>query len=201
MRFQQGVRVHLVGISGAGLSSLASYLKEGGAQVTGSDLRRGDVWNTLEGMGIPLRLGHDPSHLDFRDGCVVASAAVPRENPEVREARKRGLEVLKFSEALGELSGTRPTLAVAGTHGKTSTSGMLVCALRGGGQDPGYILGGSLAGEGLLGGRVGDGRNLVVEACEYDRSFHRLRPAACAILNVEADHFDCYPDWTSLEES
>ncbi len=201
MRFHRGVRVHLVGISGAGLSSLASYLKERGARVTGSDLRKGDVWNTLERMGIPLRLGHDPSHLDFREGWVVASAAVPRENPEIREARRRGMDVLKFSEALGELSRTRPTLAVAGTHGKTSTSGMLVCALRGGGQDPGYILGGSLVGEGCLGGRVGDGRNLVVEACEYDRSFHRLRPVACAILNVEADHFDCYPDRASLVES
>ncbi len=201
MRFQEGVRVHLVGISGAGLSSLAAYLKESGARVTGSDLRRGEAWNTLEDMGISLRLGHDPASLDFRRGVVVASAAVPPGNPEIHEARRKGLSVLKFSEALGELSRARPTLAVAGTHGKTSTSGMVVCALRGGGLNPGYILGGTLVGESRLGGRMGDGGYLVVEACEYDKSFHRLAPRACAVLNVEADHFDCYPTRADLLSS
>lgn len=201
MRLTEECRAHLVGITGAGLSSLAAYLSEGGTTVSGSDLRPGPAAGALRGLGIQVRAGHDAANVDFTGGVVVASAAIPAGNPELAEARRRGLRVLKFSDALGEIACERPTLAVAGTHGKTSTGGMLVHALRAAGQDPGYILGGTLMGESELGGRRGSDASFVVEACEYDRSFLRLSPWAAAILNVDPDHFDCYPEPQALLEA
>jgi UDP-N-acetylmuramate--alanine ligase len=194
VRLSEAARAHLVGINGAGLSSLAAYLCEGGTQVTGSDQRSTALTGSLQQLGVRVSLGHDPSLVDFEGGFVVRSAAIPQDNPELVQARRLGLPVYKYSQVLGAITKERSTFAVAGTHGKTSTCGLALAAFRGAGLDPGYILGGSVNGDGLLGGARGSQEHLLVEACEYDRSFLKLSPRVAVVLNVDADHFDCYRD-------
>ncbi|MFQ5504075.1 MAG: Mur ligase domain-containing protein, partial [Planctomycetota bacterium] len=201
MRIAAGVRQsHLIGIGGYGMSALARLLHGLGARVSGSDLCESRRVHELRELGVDVRIGHSAENLRLDRGQIIYSAAVPDDCPELISARQRGLPCFLYSEAVGRLSEEVRTLAIAGTHGKTSTTALTVAALRAAGMDPSFLIGGEvpcLAGNGYGGGS----ELLVVEACEFNRSFHELRPAHAAILNVERDHFDCYPSREALEES
>jgi|JRYL01.1.fsa_nt_gb UDP-N-acetylmuramate--alanine ligase len=193
-------RFHFVGIGGAGMSGLARLLLGSGAQISGSDASDGALFRGLQEAGCELWLGCGPERIAGEDGYVVRSAAVPPNDPEVLECVRRGFTSLLYAEAVGRLSEGRRTLAIGGTHGKTTTTGLTVAGLRSAGFDPSHLIGGEVP---ELGGNGhgGAGSEFVVEACEFNRSFHSLRPLCGAILNVDHDHFDCYPSTDELCEA
>jgi UDP-N-acetylmuramate--alanine ligase len=195
-----GRRLHFVGIGGAGMSGLALVAHGLGASVTGSDRAAGSPYaGLLRAAGIEPAIGHDAANVP--DGAeVVVSSAIPPDNPERGAARDRGLRELHRADLLGELTRLRPTIAVAGTHGKTTTSSMLVHALRGCGMDPGYLVGGAVRSTGSNAG-WGAGEWLVVEADESDRSLLKLAPAIAVLTNAELDHHTTYASQRDVDET
>lgn len=193
-------RFHFVGVGGAGMSGLARLLAGIGGVVTGSDAGGGAVVDGLARQGLAVWTGCQPERIDGADGYVIRSAAVPASDPEVQQCVRLGFTSLLYAEAVGRLSEGRKTLAIGGTHGKTTTTGLTVAALRGAGLDPSHLIGGEVP---ALGGNGHGGRSseFVVEACEFNRSFHNLRPFGAAILNVDHDHFDCYPSTDELVQA
>ena len=186
------MKVHFVGIGGIGMSGLAKILAARGDSVTGCDKAP---------CGFPgAKVGHDPSHLRGAPGLVVRTAAVPDTHPEIAEAKARGIPVLKYAEVLGRLSAERETIAVAGCHGKTTTTSMISWILSRAGLAPSFVCGGVIP---QLGSNAapGGGKHLVVEACEYDRSFLNLSPACAVITNIEEDHLDYYRDIAEIKEA
>ncbi len=188
--------VHLVGVAGSGLSGLASLFLSAGVEVSGSESQDSPTLRKLENAGVRCAVGHDGANVGPRTELVVASAAIAAENPELVAARSRGIAVLKYSQCLGALMGRRTGIGIAGTHGKTTTTAMVASALTDAGRDPGFLIGGEYPG---LGGasRWGTGELFVAEACEFDRSFHRLQPVHAIVTNIEEDHLDYF---MSLEE-
>lgn len=193
-------RVHLIGIGGTGMSGLARILKKRGYVVSGSDGRASHATAVMEGLGIPISTPHCENALDFERGLVIASAAIPGTNPEVLRARAVGVPVVKYAVGLAAAAATRRVLAVAGCHGKTTTSAMTAFLLRQAGVDCGYVIGGNVQ---QLEGNAADGHapEFVVEACEYDRSFLNFTPALAAITNLDADHLDYYKSYGAVVEA
>lgn len=194
----RGRRLHFVGVGGAGLSGYARAAAALGAQVSGSDSAESPYLRALVDEGV-LRtaLGHDERNVPSGDDVeVVYSSAVPEDNVERAVARRRGLRERPRAELLGELSSLRRTIAVAGTHGKTTTSSMLVHALRGAGMDPGWMIGG-IPGAGLANAHWSAGEWLVVEADESDRSLLSLAVEVAVLTSLELDH---HATFASLEE-
>ena len=188
-------RIHFVGIGGAGMSAIAKVLVERGSVVSGSDLKRSRAATVLEAMGVRLAIGHDPANLGDAE-LVVASAAIGERNPELVAARERNIPIITRGEALARvLEGSR-SIVVAGTHGKTSTTSMIVSALHAAGSDPTYLVGGGLNDSGTN-ARAGRDDISVAESDESDGSFLLLHPHIAVITNVELDHVD---HWASLEE-
>jgi UDP-N-acetylmuramate--alanine ligase len=185
-----GVYAHFIGIGGAGMSGLAKVLADRGVVVTGSDLRLSRYAEALADAGIVIHVGHDVANLGDPE-VVVISSAIPEANPELAEARRRGIPVWQRARMLAELAGDRRTIAVAGTHGKTSTSSMAAAALSAMGLDPTFLIGGELNDVGSN-ARCGEGDLYVVEADESDGSFLNLSPYVAIVTNVEADHLDHY---------
>ncbi len=184
-------RIHLIGIGGSGMSAIARVLLERGHSVSGSDLQDSPLLQELGRRGAHVYVGHQAEHVGDADIVVVTSAA-PKSNPEVVEALRRGIPVWPRSQMLRALTADRRCLAVAGTHGKTTTTAMLALLLRTAGLDPSYIVGGEVS---ELGGNAhaGQGPHFVLEADEYDRTFLALQPAVAIVTNVDWDHVDCYP--------
>ncbi|HEB54525.1 MAG TPA: UDP-N-acetylmuramate--L-alanine ligase [bacterium] len=193
-------RFHFVGVGGAGMSGLARLLAGVGGVVTGSDAIGGSVVERLAQEGHEVWTGCDPDRIHGAEGYVIRSAAVSPGDPEVKRCVRLGFTSLLYAEAVGRLSEGRRTLAIGGTHGKTTTTGLTVAALRAAGRDPSHLIGGEVP---ELGGNGhgGKGIGFVVEACEFNRSFHNLRPFGAAILNLDHDHFDCYPSTDELLEA
>jgi len=183
-------RVHCVGVAGSGMSSLALLLRARGLHVSGCDV--GAAPPALSAAGVAVARGHAPQHLDGVD-LVVRSAAVRPDSPELAAAVRRGLPVLTHAQALGALMAERVGLAVAGTHGKTTTTALLAWILARAGLDPTLALGGESLDFGAS-GRLGSGPYLVAEADEYDRRFLELRPRLAILTNIEPDHLDYYRD-------
>jgi UDP-N-acetylmuramate--alanine ligase len=191
-----GIHVHLVGIGGIGLSAIARVLKGWGYQVSGSDRQSTALTAALAAEGITVYAGHRAEQVAGAD-LVVVSSAVPQDNPEVAEALRRGLPVVKRAAFLGELTAGKVTIAVAGTHGKTTTSAMIAWVLLQAGLDPTFVVGGVLQNLGTN-ARAGRGPHFVIEADEYDRTFLGLRPAVAAITVLEHDHPDCFPTFDKM---
>jgi UDP-N-acetylmuramate--alanine ligase len=193
--------LHLLGAGGAGVSAAARLLVARGHVVTAHDRAVSPFTRVLEDLGIRVALGPaDADSLPRSAGAVIRSAAVNREDPQVVEAERRGLPVLKYAELLGRLAPARRTAAVAGTHGKTTTSWMVHHAAEAGlGPRPGAIIGGLHQALGVNAVVPEPDGWFTVEACEYDRSFLHLSPTAAIVTNVEADHLDCYGDLENLE--
>ncbi|MGH2461488.1 MAG: UDP-N-acetylmuramate--L-alanine ligase, partial [Chloroflexota bacterium] len=191
--------IHLIGIGGTGMSPLATVLKQAGYTITGSDLHRSPAVDALIELGVPIAIGHAPANVTGAS-LVIRSSAVPDSNAEVRQALHLGMRVLKHAEFLGLLSRTRRTLAVAGTHGKTTTTAMLATILLAAELDPTVLVGGVMP---LLGSgaRLGSSQFLVVEADEFDRRFLELRPEIAIVTNVEADHLDYFGDLPAIEQA
>lgn len=184
--------IHAVGVGGSGMSGLARILAGMGHRVSGSDAQ-GGLLADLAGAGIRVHAGHAAAHLPPDAAVVIASAAVPASNPELAEARRRGIPVWKYAEAAGRLMRGARGVAIAGTHGKTTTTSAVAWVLASAGLDPSFLIGGVVP---QLGGAAGFGRGpfFVVEACEYDRSFLNYRPEVALITNIDADHLDYYRD-------
>ena len=182
--------VHLIGVGGAGMSGIAAVLAKLGVAVTGSDLKASRYTRHLEECGVPVHIGHDAAQVGAA-ALVVISSAIPTGNPELQEARRRGLPVLQRAEMLARIMATRRGLAVAGTHGKTTTSSMITHALLRCDRRPTFLVGGDLNDVGSNAG-VGDGEWLVAEADESDGSLLFLRPEVAVVTNVELDHHANY---------
>jgi UDP-N-acetylmuramate--alanine ligase len=181
-------RYHLVGVGGAGMSAVAELLAARGHDVSGSDQRDSAVLAHLRGAGVQTYVGHDAAHVPD-SGSLVVSTAVRANNPELVAARERGLPVLHRSQALAQAAAGLDFVAVAGAHGKTSTSAMLAVALGAAGEDPSYAIGGTVLALGT-GAHLGAGRAFVAEADESDGSFLNYRPRVALVTNVEPDHLD-----------
>ncbi|MDX1630621.1 MAG: UDP-N-acetylmuramate--L-alanine ligase [Thermoanaerobaculia bacterium] len=185
-------RVHFVGIGGSGMSGIAEILLDYDLEVSGSDQVESGNTRRLSSKGAEIHIGHDPTLVEGVD-LVVKSSAVDDENVEIDAARNRGITVIRRAEMLAELMRLKYGIAVAGTHGKTTTTSLVGTLLTEVGLDPTVIVGGRLRVSGT-GARYGRSRYLVAEADEYDRSFLRLSPVLAVITNVEVDHLDTYRD-------
>ncbi len=192
-------KLYFIGIGGAGMSGIAEILHNLGYRIHGSDNTPTEVTSYLEGLGIKLHHDHKAANLEEVD-VVVISSAVGEENPEVVEARRRGIPVIKRAEMLGELMRLKFSIGVAGTHGKTSTTSMIGKIMQQGNYKPTLIVGGVVAELGT-GAALGSGDYLVAEADEYDRSFLSMFPTVAVVTNLEADHLDCYDGLEDLTNS
>lgn len=193
------VYAHFIGIGGAGMSGIARVLHDRGVRVSGSDLKASRYARALADSGVPVSIGHRAENLGDPE-VVVVSSAIPESNPELAEARARGIDVWPRAKMLAHLAGDDATLAVAGTHGKTTTSSMLATVLDGMGFDPTFLIGGELNDMGAN-ARCGSGGHYVVEADESDGSFLYLNPRLSLITNVEADHLDHYTSFDEIRET
>jgi len=190
-------RVHFTGIGGAGMSGIARIMIARGVKVSGSDAAASDLLTALASEGADVHVGHAAENIDGADTLVV-STAIRADNPELAEARRRGLRVLHRAAALASVMLDRRGIAVAGTHGKTTTTSMITTILRHSGADPGYVIGGILTETGL-GADDGSGDMFVAEADESDGSFLMLAPELAIVTSVEADHLDNYADLGEIE--
>ncbi len=201
-RGASNAHVHLVGVGGAGLSAIARVLLERGVEVSGSDLVTSSVTEALVRDGAEVFEGHAAEHVDSAD-MVVVSSAVPEDNVEIQAARAAGIPVWGRPAFLAHLMEKKRGIAVAGTHGKTTTTAMIASILVAAGRDPTFVVGGVLAGL-QTNARAGQSSLFVIEADEYDRTFLSLRPEVAVVTNVEHDHPDCYPTFddfrTAFEE-
>jgi UDP-N-acetylmuramate--alanine ligase len=193
------MHVHLVGIGGIGLSAIARVLHGWGYEVSGSDEQPSALTQALAAEGIAVYAGHRAGQVVGAD-LVVVSSAIPEDNPEVVEAGRQGLPVVKRERFLGELTHSKTTVAVAGTHGKTTTSAMIAWILTQSGLDPTFIVGGVLQNIGSN-ARAGAGSLFVIEADEYDRTFLGLQPDVAVITTLEHDHPDCYPTFAEMRSA
>ena len=190
-------RVHVVGVGGAGMSAIATVLAAMGHTVSGSDLKESPGLDRLRRAGMQIHVGHAASNLPDELDAVAVSTAIPPTNPEVVAARERGVPVLRRADALAAIAATRRTIAVAGTHGKTTTSSMLALVLVEAGMHPSFIIGGEVNEIGT--GAVWDeGEWFVVEADESDGTFVELGAVATIVTNVEPDHLEHYGGFDGL---
>ena len=192
-------RVHFVGIGGSGMSAIAKVLLESGYAVSGSDQVLSPMAQALADLGAVVHEGHAAENVGEAE-TVIISSAVPPENVEVEAARQRGIPVLKRADFLGQLMEGRTGVAVAGTHGKTTTTGLIAFMLDRAQLAPTFIVGGVLADYGTN-GRAGKGRPFIIEADEYDRMFLGLKPVVIVVTNVELDHPDIYPTLKEMQEA
>ncbi|MEU1184762.1 UDP-N-acetylmuramate--L-alanine ligase [Streptomyces sp. NPDC005820] len=193
-------RPHFIGIGGAGMSGIAKILAQRGAKVAGSDAKESGTAAALRALGATVHIGHAAEHLADDASCVVVSSAIRKDNPELARAAELGIPVVHRSDALAALmEGLRP-IAVAGTHGKTTTTSMLAVSLSELGREPSYAIGGDLDAPGSN-ALHGDGEIFVAEADESDRSFHKYAPEVAIVLNVELDHHANYASMDEIYES
>ncbi len=198
-RFRKIKRLHLVGIGGIGMSGIAEILLNMGYQVTGSDLRATPITERLSKLGAKIIYEHRGQNLAGAD-VVVISSAIEDSNPEVKAARSQGIPLIRRAEMLGELMRMKFGVAVAGTHGKTTTTSMIGEVLTGGGFDPTIVVGGRVIALGTN-ALLGKGDYFVAEADEFDRSFLRLIPTIAVITTLEAEHMDCYTSLGDLKSA
>jgi UDP-N-acetylmuramate--alanine ligase len=194
--FKKYQQIHFVGIGGIGMSGIAEVLVNMGYRVTGSDQKRGEAVERLERLGAKVFTGHQPSHVEGAH-VVVYSSAVARDNVEVHVARQRGVPVIPRAEMLAELMRLKYSIAIAGTHGKTTTTSMVAAVLGAAGLDPTVVVGGRVHGLGTN-ARLGRGEFLVAEADESDGSFLKLTPTIAVVTTIDAEHLDHYADLDAI---
>ena len=195
-----GKRIHMIGIGGSSMSGLAEMLIDKGYRVTGSDRSEGYLLGDVRDKGAGVFVGHRAENVHGAD-LVVYTAAIPADNPERVEAERLGIPSMERATLLGQLmEGYREAVGVCGAHGKTTTTSMLSQILVEGGADPTIHIGGKLD---AIGGstRIGQGEAFLAEACEFRRSFLQMRPTMAVVLNIDADHLDCYRDIDEIEET
>jgi len=191
--------IHFIGIGGIGMSGIAEILKARGMTVSGCDLKRSSATTLLAGRGVDIHIGHDVAHLAGVD-AVVVTAAVKGTNAEVDAGRERGIEIIRRKDLLAAIVNAKRGVGVSGTHGKTTTSAMIATVLEDAGLDPTIIIGGILQNI-ASNAKDGKGDVIVVEADEYDRTFHELRPEIAVITNIEEDHLEYYGSIENIVEA
>ncbi len=191
--------LHFTGIGGAGMSAMAETLAGFGFSIRGSDRSHSPVLDRLRSLGVSAFIGHDAANVGADCDALVFSAAVDFGNPELQVARSRNIPVVRRADLLGILMARGHGLAVAGTHGKTTTTGMLIHILRSAKADPSWVVGGVWSGGEA--GRAGRGEFFVAEADEYDRAFLSLRPVSALVTNIDADHMDVYGTLQALDDA
>jgi UDP-N-acetylmuramate--alanine ligase len=192
-------KLHFVGIGGIGMSGIAEILIDQGFSVTGSDRAASDNTERLVSLGASVKIGHDAKNLEPDVDALVYSSAVTFENPEVIEAQRRKIPVIRRAEMLAEVMRLKYGIGIAGTHGKTTTTSMVSLVLMEGGIDPTVIVGGRLRGLSGSNARLGKGEFIVVEADEFDRSFLSITPTIAVLTTLETDHLDCYRDLEDIK--
>ncbi len=192
-------RVHFVGVGGSGMSGIAELLANLGYAVSGSDAKLSPVTAHLASLGVRVEEGHDAAHVGDAD-VVVYSSAVRPTNEEIVEARRRHIPVIPRAEMLAELMRLKYSVAVAGSHGKTTTTSMIALVLERGGLDPTAVIGGRLSAFGSS-ARLGRGEFMVVEADESDRSFLKLTPSVAVVTNIDHEHLESYRDFEDLQQA
>src|SRR5580658_3175618 len=197
--FTTSQHAHFIGIGGIGMSGIAEILLNLGMKVSGSDLRRGPVTDRLARLGATIYEGHDAVHITGAT-VVVTSSAVSPINPEVLEAHRLKIPVIPRAEMLAELMRLKYGIAIAGMHGKTTTTSMVASVLSAGGLDPTVVVGGRVDALGSN-ARLGASRYLVAEADESDRSFLKLSPILAVVTNLDREHMDCYHDMADVERA
>src|SRR5277367_3816247 len=197
--FLKPQRVHFIGIGGIGMSGIAEILLNLGNTVSGSDLRHTSITDRLASLGATIFEGHAAANV-VGSGVVVVSSAVNERNPEVIEARRRKIPVIQRAEMLAELMRLKYGIAVAGMHGKTTTTSMIAAVLAAGGLDPTVVVGGRVDAMGSN-ARLGKSQYLVAEADESDRSFLKLSPILAVVTNLDREHMDCYRDMADVENA
>ena len=192
-------RTYFIGIGGAGMSGIAELLYHNGFEVSGSDMQESAQTDYLQNLGIKIFRGHRAENVSDAE-LAVYSSAVRADNPEIRHARELGIPVIRRAEMLGELMRLKYTLAIAGTHGKSSTTSLVGSIFEKAGEDPSVIVGGIVQGKGS-GTTIGKGSYLVAEADEYDHSFLRMMPSSAIITNIDTDHLDTYRDLDDIKNA
>src|SRR5450631_397935 len=192
-------RIHFVGIGGIGMSGIAEVLLNLGYKVSGSDLKSSSVTQRLAGLGAAIFEGHGAENIAGAE-VVVTSSAIATENPEVTEAHKLHIPVIQRAEMLAELMRLKYGIAIAGMHGKTTTTSMVAAVLAAGGLDPTVVVGGRVDAMGSN-ARLGKSQYLVAEADESDRSFLKLSPILAVVTNIDREHMDCYRDMADVEQT
>ena len=192
-------RVHFVGIGGIGMSGIAELLANLGYEVSGSDAKRSDITDRLASLGVRVHTGHDAAHVERAD-VVVVSSAIKSDNPEVAEAGRRHVPVIARAEMLAELMRLRFGIAIAGAHGKTTTTSMIALMLERAGLDPTAVIGGRLSAFGSN-ARLGQGELMVAEADESDRSFLKLSPSIAVVTNIDREHLESYGSFDRLVDA
>lgn len=200
MKFANIHRLHFVGIGGIGMSGIAEILLNQGFAVSGSDMARTEVTNHLAALGAQITEGHEPNHVHGAD-VLVYSSAVAMDNPEVLEAQRLKIPVIRRAEMLAEVMRLHYGIAVAGTHGKTTTTSLIGLLLMQAGMDPTIIVGGKLHAFGGTNAVLGKGEFMVVEADEFDRSFLQLNPTIAVLTTLEEEHLDIYADLDDLKRA
>lgn len=198
--YNPNLHFHFTGIGGSGMSGIAEILLRLGFKVSGTDLKLNASCTRLQKLGAIIQQGHAAEHLPPGASLLVYSSAVNAENPEVQEARRRGLPVIPRAEVLAELMRLKFGVAVAGSHGKTTTTSMTASVMEHGGLDPTVIIGGQVKSIGS-GGKLGRGEYLVAESDESDRSFLLLKPTVAVVTNIDAEHLNAYSSLAELEQS
>ncbi len=193
-------KIHFIGIGGIGMSALARYFKFHGISVSGSDIGLSEVCLALQKEGITVSGVQVAENIPQDVDCIVYTLAIPKENREMIEAKKRGVPMFTYAEMLGKVSENSFTIAISGTHGKTTTTGMISSVVRAAGKKPNVIVG-SLLVEGRSNFVAGEENMFVVEACEYKRSFLNLHPNMVVITNIEEDHLDYYKDLADIQSA
>lgn len=206
MKLQDYKHVHCIGIGGIGLSAIARYCKSRGSEVSGSDISTGRITEDLVYEGMTIFKGHSGDNVNEHVDLVIYSHAVKEDNPELAVSRKRGIVCMTYPEALGMLTKEYTTIAVCGTHGKTTTTAMVASMLQACGKNPTVIVGSLFANDHTKGDIrtnfiAGDSEYLVVEACEYMRSFLNLHPTYALVTNIDADHLDYYKDIDDIKSA
>jgi UDP-N-acetylmuramate--alanine ligase len=198
--YRKGLPIHFVGIGGIGMSGIAELLLNLGYRISGSDLRRSDTTERLERLGAVVRTGHSASNVPADGHVVVVSSAVRPDNPEVLEAHRRKIPVIPRAEMLAELMRMKYGIAIAGTHGKTTTTSMVATVLATAGWDPTAVVGGKLNSLGSN-AKLGQGEFLVAEADESDGSFLKLSPTVAVVTNIDPEHLDFYSGIGQIKET
>jgi UDP-N-acetylmuramate--alanine ligase len=197
--FKKIKHLHLVGIGGSGMCGIAEILLNMGYKISGSDMQNTPVTKRLEELGATITYSHDPGNIQGSD-VVVISSAIRQDNPEVIQAKNDKITIIRRAEMLAELMRMKHGIAIAGTHGKTTTTSMVGDVLREGGLDPTVIVGGRVRSIGT-GAKIGRGDYLVAEADEFDRSFLQLTPSIAVVTTIESEHLDCYKDIEEIKEA
>jgi UDP-N-acetylmuramate--alanine ligase len=192
-------KIHFVGIGGIGMSGIAEILIDQGFRVSGSDRALSEVTEHLQSLGATIYEGHKAENLAADVDTLVYSSAVASENPELAEAERRKIPIVRRAEMLAEVMRLKYGIGIAGTHGKTTTTSMVSLVLLEGGFDPTVIVGGKLSGLGGTNARLGKGDFIVVEADEFDRSFLSITPTIAVLTTLETDHLDCYRDLEDIK--